>query len=295
MIWLILCILLTTSFFIIFKLYHLFKINTFQAIVFNYITCVCVGLVFSYDLDFNKFTSDLSWMPYGFALGFLFISTFFLMARTAQEVSVAVSTVASKISMLIPSTVAIILYLDVRQEFSWINGIGFFLAIMSLFLITKKEKVENLHVSGNQIILVLAVFVGTGMVDTVLNIAGKNFGSELFNKGFPIFCFSIAAIGGVLVSIFVKKDRFEWKNLIGGIALGVPNYFSIYTLMQGLDYYHGNAAYVYPIVHICSILFSSFAAFLFFKEKLSKLNYLGVLVAIFAVILLSLKFDLYLK
>jgi drug/metabolite transporter (DMT)-like permease len=162
------------------------------------------------------------------------------------------------------------------------------LAILALILIIFKSKKELLEGKKTSWLLVLAVFFGTGLVDTIINVAGKRFDFSDFNKGFPLVCFAIAAFGGTLVLIFVKKSKFEFKNLVGGFLLGIPNYFSIYTLMEGLTYYKGNAAIVYPIVHILSILLASFIAFLWFKEKLSLVNYVGAFFAIAAVLLLSL-------
>lgn len=290
MIWLVFSIVLTTLFFVLFKLFAVFKINTFQAIVFNYITCVIVGFSFAHDADFNWFwVNKADWGAYALILGCLFISTFFLMAVTAQKVSVAVSTVASKISMVIPSAISLFLFPSLIGEFKLANWLGFGLSFVALILVTYSSKTtEEVKWGAKEIALILLVFVGTGLVDTFVNLASKNFPSDNFSKGFPIFCFIIAAVGGSIVSLFKKDNQFEWRNVVAGIVLGIPNYFSIYSLIKALEHYKGNAAFVFPVANISVIVASSFIAFLFFKERLSKVNYLGVFLALSAVVLLSL-------
>ncbi len=288
MIFLFICVVLTTSFFVSFKLFEHFKLNTFQAIVFNYITCVVVGASFSIDVQADAFLNDLSWMPYGIILGTLFISSFFLMAKTAQEVSITVSTVASKISMIVPSIVSLFLFKELRVGFSFANALGFVFSISALLLITHKKNTSNIKIKSSSWLLVLAVFLGTGVVDTIINLAGKAFTFTDFNKGFPVFCFGVAALIGFIIFMIDTKNKFHFKNVLGGICLGIPNYFSIYALMQGLKQFDGNAAFVYPIVHILSILSASLVAYLWFKEKLTTTNYVGVFFAIVAVVLLAL-------
>jgi drug/metabolite transporter (DMT)-like permease len=287
MIWLVSSILLTTTFFVIFKLYHLFKINTFQAIVFNYSTCVVVGSLFAFGVDYRVILVNSAWYPFGLTLGCLFISTFYLMALTAQQVSITSSTVASKISMVWPIGLGLLLFTDMKRNFGFFNLLGFLLALIALVLLNAKTSKLGATLTPKQLLLVLAVFVGTGVVDSLINLSQIYFGSPDFNKVFPVFCFLVAASGGLILTFLVRKEQFALKNLIGGIALGIPNYFSIYALMQSLSYYKGSAVFVYPIVHIGSILLSALAAFLFFKEKLGKLNYIGVVLAIVAVFLLT--------
>ena len=102
MIYLLLSIVASTLLFIIFKLFNVYKINTFQAIVANYAVACIYGLM-SYDSDIN--TNDIvnsEWFYGAIGLGFLFISVFNLMALTAQKNGLSVASVASKMSVIIP-------------------------------------------------------------------------------------------------------------------------------------------------------------------------------------------------
>lgn len=289
MIWLLICIVLVSSFFIYFKFFEVYGLNTFQAIIFNYLTCAVVGVVFSGGIDIAYFKQDLSWLWYAVGLGCLFIFSFFLMAKTAQNVSVAISTVASKTSMIVPAGVSIYLFDSVKEDLNSYNVIGFVLCLIALFLTGYKKKGVELKSNTKDYLLIALVFVGTGLIDSILNVVEHNFPDETFKRGFPIFCFFIAFFIGAIVHFVIQKKKFEVKNLIGGIALGIPNYFSIYTLFKALDSYDSNAAFVLPVLNISVIVLGSLVAMLVFKERLLKINYLGIVVSALAIVLLSYK------
>ena len=78
------------------------------------------------------------------------------------------------------------------------------------------------------------------------------------------------------------------KNIVGGIALGVPNYFSMYFLIKALQNKNLESATVFTLINIGVILLSTVFGILLFKEKLLKQNYFGIALAIIAVILVTL-------
>ena len=108
----------------------------------------------------------------------------------------------------------------------------------------------------------------------------------------PIFSFSIiwaassAFISGVIILI-LRKEKIHKKDLIGGIYLGIPNYFSLYFLLLTLSSFNNNGAVVYPILNVGIIVLSSMASFLIFSEKLVKLNIIGMIMALLAIFLIS--------
>jgi len=287
MIWLVSCVLLTSLFFIIFKYYEIYKVDTLQAIVVNYLVCTIVGIIFSGGIDTSVIPeNDNTWILFALLLGTLFISIFTLMAKTAQVISVAVSSIASKMSMIIPSIVSLIMLQRVRDSFSVINGVGFLIAVIALvFVSLKKTEANDNNKKGYG--LIFLGFIGTGTVDTLLNVVAGRYPSDAFQRFFPIVSYLVAFSIGAVVTFIIKKTALKLKNILAGIILGVPNYFSIYTLLKTLDYFNNDATYVYPMLNIAIILMSAFAAYMIFKERLSKLNYIGVVLSILAIVLLS--------
>jgi multidrug transporter EmrE-like cation transporter len=104
-------------------------------------------------------------------------------------------------------------------------------------------------------------------------------------------CFYVAlSIGIVVVAIqyIRKKETFHWKNIIGGIILGVPNYFSIWCIVKALQYNAIDSSVLYPINNMGIVILSSVAALLVFREKMSRLNWIGVAISVIAIGLMAL-------
>lgn len=220
-------------------------------------------------------------------MGLLFITTFYIMAKTAQKVSVAIATVASKISLIIPVLVSIFILNNNPENFSWINYLGIALVLSAIYLVTKKKEKQAASKikTSHRILLILAVFLCTGSVDTLLNVAEKSIDPSL-KTAFPIILFGVAGLLGVIAlayQLIRKQTTIKLKNVGGGLYLGIPNYFSIYFLVNTLTDYNSNGAYVYPIVNMSVIIVSSIGALIIFKEQLSKINYIGIIVAVIGI------------
>ncbi|GAK75757.1 integral membrane protein [Nonlabens ulvanivorans] len=105
---------------------------------------------------------------------------------------------------------------------------------------------------------------------------------------FSSMCFAMAFIIGIIILIYEasQKRLLTMRSIIGGIALGIPNYFSIYfiikTLKNGME-----SSVVYPINHVGTVLFTSLLGIVIFKEKLIPKNYIGIVVAIVAIVMIA--------
>ena len=74
---------------------------------------------------------------------------------------------------------------------------------------------------------------------------------------------------------------------MAAFTLGIPNFLSFYFLLKALAYFGSSGAFVYPLYNLGVILLSAIIGLLVFKERLSKLNIVGILLAITAITLLS--------
>jgi len=67
----------------------------------------------------------------------------------------------------------------------------------------------------------------------------------------------------------------------------VPNYFSIWCLVKVLKANAGNSSAVIPVNNMGIVLFSSVMAWMLFKEKLSVINWAGIILSIGAIALIA--------
>ena len=83
---------------------------------------------------------------------------------------------------------------------------------------------------GKNWLLPVFIFFGTGTGDILMKLTEqKNTAPDM---SFMIaFIYMVAFLFGVLLVAFDlirKKSRWQWKSAIGGIGLGVINYFSTF-------------------------------------------------------------------
>jgi len=288
MIYLIGSIVLSSYLTIAFKLCEKLKIPIFQAIVFNYITCVITGSVVNGSFPVNGSVLGETWFHWAAVMGIVFVSLFNLIGITTQRNGVAVTSVANKLSLIIPVVLAVYLYND--QLDGW-KVVGVILALVAVLLTCYQSPTPG---TGKQnspgYLLPIAVFIGSGLLDAMINHIQKNYVTDETSNAFLISGFlSAATIGTVLLIIQYarKKQSFSWRYVIAGILIGIPNYFSIWCLVKFLKSSPLQSTQSIPVNNMGIVLFSSVVAWILFKEKLSAINWLGIGLSLLAIGLIA--------
>lgn len=279
MIYLVLSILFSTVLYVIFKLFTRFKINTLHAIIVNYIVALTIGFSVS-SIEINpSVIYHSSWFFGALALGFLFIFIFNIMAVTAQRNGLSVVSVASKMSLVIPIIFGVLLY---NESLNIVKLIGIILALVAVFLASVKS--EN-NISLKNLFYPVLLFLGSGIIDTSLKYLEINFVSKESIPMFSATIFMFAAFAGLLFALFKRDVKLQWKNLIAGIILGVPNYFSIVFLIKALSVNGIESSTVFTVNNVAIVALSTLIGLIAFKEKLHLKNRIGILLAIISILL----------
>ncbi len=284
--YLVFSILASTLIFIVFKLFQRFKIDTTQAIVVNYFIACIVGLI-AYDspISISEITSS-KWFLGAVFLGVLFISIFIVMAITVQKNGVSVASVASKMSVVIPVIFGIYVY---NESTGLQKLIGILLALAAVYLASIKAG-SKINFKKNLLFPIL-LFLGSGVIDTSIKYLETTYVPE---NGIPIFSatiFGCAALIGVLTLIaklFKGEFKFQPKSLLGGITLGVINYSSIYFLLKALDHETFESSTLFTVNNVGIVMLSTLTGLILFGEKLSAKNWIGIVLAIVSIILVTL-------
>ncbi len=272
--------------FVIFKLYEVYKIDTVYAITTNYVVASIVGLFFYSGAMPPVEIIHQPWFLGTLLLGFLFIVVFNLMARTSQKVGVSVASVATKMSLVIPVIFGVLVY---NEELGIIKIIGILLALAAVYFASIKEK--QISIKRSALILPILVFLGSGIIDTSIKYVQEVHISE---HEFPLFSatvFAAAAFVGIVfigIRTFNTPLRINLRNILGGIALGIPNYFSIYYLLRALQNPSLNSASVFTINNVAIVMLSTLLGILLFREQISAKNWSGIALAIISIILVAI-------
>lgn len=289
MITIFLAILFTTLMFICFKYFHRFNINTFHAILVNYFVAAAI----SYYFTDNSFEIDLgaSWVKVSAVMGLMFILAFVVTSITAQKVSLIVSMISSKMSLVIPLTYAIIF---VGEEMTWIKAIAIVLAMVGVVLtiLQGEQKRPSTLSKKKSLLLIVAVFLGSGLVDTSFKHVETNFYALVPQNFIMMICYASAALFAVIYFAFSRIKgpiTFSYRAIPAGIILGSFNYFSFHFVLEALHYNGLPSTIVFPIVNVGVLLLSALAAVLLFHERLRLINYVGVAISILSIVLLALQ------
>ncbi|WP_396589652.1 EamA family transporter [Allomuricauda sp. R78024] len=281
-----LSVLCSSLIFVIFKLFDVYKIQTLYAIITNYVVACVVGmLLYEGDINFNEIANK-SWFLGTLALGVFFILVFNLMAKASQVAGVSVASVATKMSLVMPVIFGVIFY---KESLSVFQIIGILLALAAVYFASMKEK--SIALSKKALLLPLLVFLGSGIIDISMKYFQENHLDPKEVAIFSAMIFGFAALTGfVFIGIkAVKKPlKINFRNIIGGIVLGVPNYFSIFFLIRALQNEGFDSAAIFTLNNVAIVMLSTLLGILIFKEKLSLKNWGGIALAIVSIMLVAL-------
>jgi len=285
LIYLFLSILFSTGLFVIFKYFGIYKIDTLKAIFVNYIVAFTMGVGLADGAVSLSQIPEQSWFFGALFLGALFVSVFFVMATTAQKNGVSVASVAGKMSVVVPVLFGTFLY---QESVTILKVLGILIALLAVYLASVKDEVDTK--SGGMLFPIL-LFFGSGVIDTTLKYVEVNFVPQEEVSLFSGSLFGIAAVFAatiILIQQVRKKTSFGFKNIIAGIALGVPNYFSIIFLIKALQNKDFESSVLFTVNNVGIVILSTFVGLLIFKEKFSLKNKLGVFLAVLGILLVTI-------
>jgi drug/metabolite transporter (DMT)-like permease len=288
MIYLLLSIASSTLILVFFRAFERFNINVFQGIVYNYITACAVGFILFGDEWKPGDLSTGTWIPYVFIVGALFIGLFLMMGKSSQENGIGITSVTVKMSLAIPVVAAIFLY---NESVYLTKIIGVITALIGVFLITYQKKVAKDKGSKGKLWFLIVLFIGGGLLDTLINYVEKVAIGELSLALFSAIGFGIAACIGLfimLIKVLRKDIQLQKRAIIGGFLLGIPNFFSIYFLMMAIRFSDLSDSVTYAVNNTGVVIASFIVGILVFKEAATPLKIIGGVVSIAAILLLTL-------
>ncbi len=286
---LILSILSSSLIFILFRSFPGFKIDILQAVVANYFVAFTCGIMlFSNDLSTLKNQEIMQASPYAFMCGVLFISLFVIIGISSQKNGVATTSIAVKMSMALS-----VLFVLIAQfnAINFNNLIPLILALAGVFLVSYQGQTKE----GSGSLWMLGVlFLGSACLDLVLFFVQDSWLPNFHQGIFASLGFGMAGCLGLLYLIYLsfhKKLKFDLRSWLGGIVLGIPNYFSIYLLVKAYNTLGIEPQQVLSIANVGVVLASALVGFLLFKEPFSWKKGWGMVLCLLALSLSVISFE----
>jgi drug/metabolite transporter (DMT)-like permease len=132
------------------------------------------------------------------------------------------------------------------------------------------------------------LFLGTAAIDISINAVQRFIVTPSTEAVFPTL--ALGAAGILSMALVIGKsgtrplmDPFVW---IGGALLGVFNYGTLLFVVRALAHSGMPASRVFPLISIGVILFGTLGSVVLFRERVSKLQFIGIGCAVIALLLL---------
>lgn len=280
-------ILSSAALVILFKVFERYGINVFQAILFNYLTAALIAFACSNQTTELASISTPFWISM-LVIGLFFIAIFNLIGYSVSKVGIAAVSVSQKMSLIIPVLYGMLFLGEVTGS---AKLIGLIIALIAIYLSTKQQNSPSTKFNKEALLLPLLIFTGSGIVDSIIKYTQANFirpeNEQLFISG----TYGACSLAGLVVFgylLYLKKTVFAWKNVLAGIVLGIPNYFSMLFFVKALALPWLPVSVFFPINNLGIIITSTLTARFVFKEQIIRLQVIGIGLAIIAIVLIAL-------
>jgi drug/metabolite transporter (DMT)-like permease len=274
MIYIILTVCISVSLLVVFKIFDNLKVNTLNAIVFNYAFAALTGIIIHFSETHHLLFFKLDALVLILPLGILFIAVFYAISQTAQKISISIASVANKMSVILPVLFSVMV---LNEELSVLKLIGIILALISVVFTMYRKQQKHQKFSWY---LPLLVFLGSGIIDIGMNYANNsvirnNEDTLLFSSSVFMCAFCFGVLFKFLNRPTTKnnskaKINITTKDIIGGLILGVPNYFSIYFMLKALNSGVMKSALLFPVLNVSNVLLTALIGLLYTKNILQK-------------------------
>ena len=245
----------------------------------NYLMCVLVAAAYA---GFGNLLPASEGLPatvlMGCINGGLYLGSFALLQFNIRRNGVVLSSTFMKLGLLVSIIVSVVFF---REMPTALQLTGFALAVAAIILINFKRESGN---SGGFKAGLFLLLLGGGLGDSMAKIF-EELGNPALESQFLVYTFAAALILCTALMIAKKQRPGKWE-IIYGLLIGVPNYFSAKFLLAALETVP--AVIVYPVCSVATILVVTVTGVLVFRERLEKRQWAGMGLILIALALLNI-------
>lgn len=244
----------------------------------NYLVCSMLGAAYAgFELVVPKVPGFSLTIWLGLISGVLYLTSLVLFQINTRRHGIVLSSVFMKLGLLVPIVMSVLFF---REMPTPSQAAGFCLAVFAIVMI-------NLKSDGRQ------TGFGIGLIIMLLLSGGADVMAKVFDVFAPgslssLYLFYTFATACVLCLglVLYQKERPGFRELLYGVLIGIPNFFSAKFLLGALTKLP--AVVVYPSFSVATMLIVTIAGVAVFRERLSKIQWIALAVIIGALILLNL-------
>lgn len=252
------------------------NIGLAQAVAVNYIVCTVLTCLFLKP-DLSRWQTEL--LPHAWLfvlLGVLLPGVFIVMGRAAQQAGIVKADAAQRLSLFLPILAAVTIF---GETLSSNRFAGIILAFAALLCLLHKPQAQKQ--THTPVWLLLGVWAGYGTIDILLKQLSKTAGT-----GSNLLVMFVLAGTLMFAYLLAKKTRWTRTDWLGGLLLGCLNFTNILFYIRAHQAFKDNPTLVFAGMNMGVIVLGTLAGAWLFREKISKINIVGILLALGAILCL---------
>ena len=242
----------------------------------NYVTCSAVAAAYA-GFDLLPAVPALpGTLAMGTVHGALYLCSFVLLQHSIRKSGVVLSSLFQRLGLLVSLAAAVLLFGELPTP---LQTVGFVIALGAIVLINTGGETSLRGGAG-----LLALLVLGGLGDTMSKVF-EVWGDPTLAPQFLLYTFGAALVLCIALMLY-KKQRPGRYELLFGVLIGVPNFFSARFLLRALGSLP--AVIVYPTFSVATILAVTLAGVVFFREKLTPRRWAALGAILAALVLLNI-------
>lgn len=281
MIYILLSISCSVTVAVLLKLAKRYNIHVLQAVMWNYLAAIILSYVF-----FRPALAQLVTVPttLAIAIGVLLPVLFLILGASVRNIGIVKSDIAQRLSLFIPILASLYLF---GENFGGLKVAGLLVGFVAIVLTLSRKSTVKAETSSY--VYPILVFIGFGLIDVMFKKLALDKSIPYTSTLMVIFCISFIIAALILgYVVIVRKKKVELINFFCGIVLGCFNFGNILFYMKAHRAMASNPSTVFAAMNMGVIILGSIIGIVLFKEKVSKLNYIGIAMALVAILLITL-------
>ena len=243
----------------------------------NYFVCMCLAAAFA---GFGSLLPQDTALPRTLAMGAVngafYLAGFLMFQLCVPKYGLVMSAIFMKMGLLVPIAVSLLLF---GERPTAVQALGFTVALCAIIALNMKKE-EKGTVGAGLLVLLLCAGSSNGMSKVY-----EEWGSAVLKNQFLFYTFFSACL---LCTLLVVKygERPHGKDLLFGILIGIPNFFSARFLLLSLG--SVPAVIAYPTFSVAAMLLVTLAGIVLFGEKLVRRQWVALCGILLALALLNI-------
>ncbi len=253
--------------------------NNMAMFVANYAICSCLSYYYMGGIPIIPAEAGIRFtLGLGLISGVLYLVGFLFMQWNMRENGVVLTTTFNRLGVIVPIIMAMVVF---KEAPALVQIVGIVIALAAIVLMQfEKGSVTK----GDKMIWLYVMLLTSGFTESLTNIYDE-IGNPILKDNYLLYTFFAALICATILMLREGKKVTGW-DLLFGVIIGVPNYYSSYFMFEALKTVP--AVIAYPVASVGTILAICVGSVILFKEKVSNQKKFALVLVMAAMVLLNL-------